>query len=85
MITVHVNGKERQLEVPMPLTAFLESLNLPQRHFAVAHNGVVLRRAELGGVTLHDGDQLEIVRAVGGGSTRDLRCRLSAFRFWLRL
>lgn len=67
MITVHVNGKERQLMESTPLTAFLESLSIPQKNFAVAHNGVVLRRTELGNVVLRDGDRLEIVRAVGGG------------------
>jgi sulfur carrier protein len=67
MITVHVNGKERQLDSPMALAAFLELLSIPQRNFAVAHNGVVLRKAEFGNVVLREGDRLEIVRAVGGG------------------
>ncbi|MBM3948569.1 MAG: sulfur carrier protein ThiS [SAR202 cluster bacterium] len=67
MITVQVNGKERPLDSSMPLTEFLESLGIPQKNFAVAHNGVVLRRTELGDVVLRDGDRLEIVRAVGGG------------------
>ena len=67
MIVLTVNGKERQLDAPTDLLAYVASLTKNTRHFAVAHNGTVLRRDELPGVTLSDGDTLEIVRAVGGG------------------
>jgi thiamine biosynthesis protein ThiS len=67
MITLTINGKERQFEEPLNLVSYLESLNVNMRFIAVAHNGVVLRREELSSVTLSDGDKVEIVRAVGGG------------------
>lgn len=67
MISLIVNGKERELVCPTSLLAYLESLGVGLKHVAVAYNGTVLRKEELPGVTLSAGDQVEIVRAVGGG------------------
>ena len=67
MIALTINGKERQLDGPTSLQAYVESLGVNIQHIAVAHNGNVLRRDELPSVTLCEGDQVEIVRAVGGG------------------
>ena len=67
MIVLTINGKERQMESPINLATYLQSLDVDLRLIAVAYNGSVLRRAELSAVTLSDGDQVEIVRAVGGG------------------
>ena len=67
MIDLTINGKEKQLEGPMGLISYLETLNLNMKFIAVAHNGEVVPRDELGDVTLEDGDRIEIVRAVGGG------------------
>jgi thiamine biosynthesis protein ThiS len=68
MITLTVNGKKQQLEGPTKLTAFLDTLEINRRHVAVARNGSVVRREEWPEVVLEDGDVLEIVRMVGGGS-----------------
>ena len=67
MITLTINGKERSLDQPTPLIDFLESLEVNTRFIAVAHNGLVIRREEFDDVTLAEGDEVEIVRAVGGG------------------
>ena len=67
MITLTVNGKPREAEGPIDLRSYLADIGITQTAIAVAHNGVVIRKTEIGTVTLRDGDQLEIVRAVGGG------------------
>ena len=67
MILLTINGKERELEGPTRLLAYLESLDVKTSRIAVAYNGTVLRREELPSITLSEGDQVEIVRAVGGG------------------
>ena len=67
MITLTVNGEKRELEGPVRLSAFLETLDIDTRNVAVAHNGTVLQREKWSEVTLQDGDILEIVRMVGGG------------------
>ncbi len=67
MITLTINGKERTIDAPTPLIEYLESLEVNTRSIAVAHNGTVIRREEFDDVTLGEGDEVEIVRAVGGG------------------
>ena len=67
MITLTVNGKAREASGPMSIERYLVDIGVTQKAIAVAHNGEVVPRTELGGITLRDGDQLEIVRAVGGG------------------
>jgi thiamine biosynthesis protein ThiS len=67
MIAVCINNKERHLSEPTTLMEYLSSQGVSLRHIAVAYNGTVLRKEELSGVTLSEGDQVELVRAVGGG------------------
>jgi len=68
MITVTVNGKPRELDGPLSVTAFLKTLDIKARQVAVALNGEVVSRSEWGRVTVNDGDTVEVVRAVGGGA-----------------
>ncbi len=67
MLRLTVNGKEREVEGPLTVAGFLESLGYDGRYVAVALNGEVLDRATFGAVALSDGDRLEVVRPVGGG------------------
>ncbi len=67
MITVRINGKEAELAPDQTVEQYLESKGLAGRSLAVAVNGEVLRREELPGTLLSDGDRVEIVRPVGGG------------------
>ena len=67
MIELAINGKQKRLDGPTNLITYLKSLGVNLKYLAVAHNGVVLRKDELDAVTLSEGDQVEIVRAVGGG------------------
>lgn len=68
MITLTVNGKSRELEKTTPLVQFLNEHEIDSRFVAVAHNGTVLRREEFEDIVLNEGDVVEIVRPVGGGS-----------------
>ena len=67
MITLTINGKQKDLEGPQSLMDYLEALGIAQRAIAIAYNGDIIRKNEIQEVTLVDGDKLEIVRAVGGG------------------
>ena len=69
MLRLIVNGREREVETPMTVAGFLASLSFDGRYVAVARNGEVLDRQTFGAVALEDGDRLEIVRPVGGGSS----------------
>ncbi|TMC83494.1 MAG: sulfur carrier protein ThiS [Chloroflexi bacterium] len=67
MIALQVNGKRVELDQAIPLLAYLEQLGVNPRAVAVEHNGEIIERASYASVTLSDGDQVEIVRMVGGG------------------
>ena len=67
MIKLTLNGKQLQMEEPASLVSYLESIGVNVKLIAVALNGTVLRREELPSVTLTEGDEVEVVRAVGGG------------------
>jgi len=67
VISLQVNGKNVELEGPMPLLEYLDKLGVNPRAVAVEHNGEILERAAYAGVTLREGDRVEIVRMVGGG------------------
>jgi sulfur carrier protein len=67
MITLTINGKSKELEGPTNLISYLDTMNVNKRFIAVAYNGTVMKRDELEDITLMDGDEVEIVRAVGGG------------------
>ena len=68
MISLQVNGKKVELEHPTRLLDYLDQLGVNQRAVAVEHNGTILERAAFDGVTLQQGDNVEIVRMVGGGN-----------------
>ena len=68
MITVTVNGKPRELEGPLSVTAFLRGLDINPAQVAVAVNGEVVPRSDWPRARVRDGDAVEIVRAVGGGA-----------------
>ena len=68
MIGLQVNGKPVELEHPTPLLDYLDRLGLEPRAVAVEHNGSIIERASYSSVVLREGDVVEIVRMVGGGS-----------------
>lgn len=68
MIRLQVNGKEVELDAPIPLVLYLEKLGVNPRTVAVEHNGEIVQRTSFASVVLNQGDRVEIVRMVGGGS-----------------
>jgi thiamine biosynthesis protein ThiS len=71
VITLAVNGKSVELDGETRLLDYIERLGVNPRAIAVELNGTILERSAYESATLHDGDKVEIVRMVGGGSTRD--------------
>jgi len=64
---ITLNGKPHTLELPMKLLDLLAVLAIDRRMIAIAHNGDVVPRSQYEEVSLADGDQVEVVRMVGGG------------------
>lgn len=64
---VRVNGEDRELAEGVSVASLLDSMSLEVNGIAVALNMEIVRRGEYGDTQLSDGDEVEIVRAVGGG------------------
>ncbi|MCH8744413.1 MAG: sulfur carrier protein ThiS [Chloroflexi bacterium] len=67
MINLTVNGKPREAADNTNLEAYLTTFDVNLRFVAVGFNGEVIKKEEFAGITLSNGDTLEIVRPVGGG------------------
>jgi sulfur carrier protein len=67
VIQITVNGSTRALEHSLDVAALLATLELAGKKVAVERNGEIVPRSAHGSTMLLDGDQLEIVVAVGGG------------------
>jgi thiamine biosynthesis protein ThiS len=67
VITLTINGRRQELEGPTPLLDLLRSSGANIQFVAVAHNGEVVERERFRQIILDEGDQVEIVRPVGGG------------------
>jgi sulfur carrier protein len=67
MIQVTVNGKAHQFGSAVDLAVLIEKLNLQGKKIAVERNGEIVPRSDHARTLLADGDELEIVAAVGGG------------------
>ncbi len=69
VIELVINGKRVELEQPTPLLSYLDKLGVNPRAVAVEHNGEIIERSAFASITLREGDKVEIVRMVGGGSS----------------
>ncbi len=67
MIHLRLNGEPRELCAPASILELLRAYDVELRTIAVAHNGVVVPRERLEEIQLSDGDEVEVVRMVGGG------------------
>lgn len=67
-IAFKLNGERRSLEGPMTLAMLLQSLNVPKERVVVEHNLAIVPKNRLEAVDIKDGDEIEIVQFVGGGS-----------------
>lgn len=67
MLTLKLNGENRQFTAPLTVAGLTEQLGLSGKRIAVERNGEIVPKSRHASVELADGDQLEIVVAVGGG------------------
>ncbi|HEX8129438.1 MAG TPA: sulfur carrier protein ThiS [Pyrinomonadaceae bacterium] len=65
---VQVNGEFRELPEELTLEALVRQLALAPERLAIELNREVVRRARWAETVMRDGDQVEIVHFVGGGS-----------------
>ena len=67
-MNITLNGKPHSLNGEGNVVELLASLNVKPEQVAVAINGVVVRRRDWPKTSVSAGDNVEVVRAVGGGA-----------------
>jgi thiamine biosynthesis protein ThiS len=64
-----INGERREMPDGLTAAQLLEQLQVAPEGVVVEVNLTILKRARLPGAVLKEGDRVEIVRFVGGGSS----------------
>jgi thiamine biosynthesis protein ThiS len=65
---LQINGETHEFASPLTLSALVEQLGMKQDRVAVELNREIARRERWSEINLAEGDRLEIVHFVGGGS-----------------
>jgi thiamine biosynthesis protein ThiS len=65
---LEINGDNRDFVGPVSLSSLLDQLGMKSDRVAVELNREIVPRDQWASTTLKDGDRLEIVHFVGGGS-----------------
>jgi thiamine biosynthesis protein ThiS len=85
-VNIHLNGQPHAIpgaelaDHPPTMDELVDTLGFKADRIAVELNGAIIPRTLWSATAVHDGDRLEIVHFVGGGSTahavaaQDLRC-----------
>ncbi|UCH90699.1 MAG: sulfur carrier protein ThiS [Nitrospirota bacterium] len=63
-----VNGESQERDYPLTVTNLLESLDLRSERVAVEVNLKILDRSDFKTRNLEEGDKIEILSFIGGGS-----------------
>jgi len=65
--SIELNGEAHSISGDPRLLALVEKLNLRRGRIAIELNQSVIPKAEWAGISLKQGDKVEIVNFVGGG------------------
>ena len=67
MITIVLNGEDKQIVDHCNIEQLLMSLKLDNKRLAVEINQEIVPRSNFNSHTLNESDNVEIVQAIGGG------------------
>jgi len=65
--TLRVNGQSHSVPAAATVQALLDELGIADQRLAVEVNEQVIPRSEYATTPLEAGDQVEVIRAIGGG------------------
>jgi thiamine biosynthesis protein ThiS len=68
LVELQINGESKTYNIPLTLAALISSMGLKPDRVAVELNLDIVPRDRWAVTNLSDGDRLEIVQFVGGGS-----------------
>lgn len=66
-MTITLNGDPHDVPGPLTVSELLSHLQIDPRRVAVELNLIVLKRDMFETMTIHEGDEVEVVNFVGGG------------------
>ena len=66
-MTIRLNGERYEIGGPLTISSLLAELKIDPRIVAVEHNVSVIKRQQYDSTIVGEGDEVEIVRFVGGG------------------
>lgn len=66
-LSLVINGDTRSFPASLTVAGLIEALDLTGKRVAIERNGEIVPRSQHAETALANGDQLEIVVAVGGG------------------
>jgi len=67
MISIQINGEKRELDDSLTIQELIQKIRLPTQAIAVAVNCEIVPRSQFEKIRVRDKDQIEVIRAVGGG------------------
>lgn len=75
---IQINGEARNFDGPLTVNSMLRSLGFDPRKIAVERNLEIVPKGAYDGTPVEDGDRLEIVHFIGGGSAASTAPALAA-------
>ena len=67
MITIVLNGEDKQVDNNISVAQLLVKLDLTEKRLAVEINQQIIPRSDFSNLMLKEKDNVEIVQAIGGG------------------
>lgn len=67
-MTIQLNGDPYEVSAPLTIADLLTKLEIDPRRVAVERNFVIVKRDHYATTEITEGDEIEIVNFVGGGS-----------------
>ena len=64
---IRLNGEEREFDAPLSVLGLLQAAGYGERRVAVEVNREIVARSRHGQRALCEGDEVEIIQAIGGG------------------
>ena len=70
IVQIQINGEQREFaQSSIALSELIEQLSLAPQRIAIELNKEIIRRDDWANTNISDGDRVEIVQFVGGGTT----------------
>ncbi|MDR2520875.1 MAG: sulfur carrier protein ThiS [Bacteroidales bacterium OttesenSCG-928-I14] len=67
MITIKLNGENKEIQKNLTIQKFLQKNNINFDEVVIEHNLNIVKSAKFNDIILNEGDSIEILKFIGGG------------------